>query len=68
MQLFRGERQLLDRYLAPDMRVLDLGSGSGRVTKHIAAAGARVWACDLNATGAATEIEHPHVRGQIAVE
>jgi len=50
MQLFRGERQLLDRYLAPDMRVLDLGSGSGRVTKHIAAAGARVWACDLNAT------------------
>src|SRR4030095_13396052 len=49
-RLFGSERRILEEYWSPEMRVLDLGCGSGRVTKHMVSIGARVWACDLNAS------------------
>ncbi len=48
--LFRGERQLFDHLLQPGMRVLDLGCGSGRVSKYPLQRGARVLGCDLSRT------------------
>lgn len=46
--LFRGERQLVDNLLRPGMRVLDLGCGSGRVSKYLLHRSARVLGCDLS--------------------
>jgi SAM-dependent methyltransferase len=46
--LFRAEELLLSRVLRPNFRVLDLGCGNGRVTRHLGGEGRRVTAVDLN--------------------
>jgi len=48
--LFRGERQLVESLVQPGMRVLDLGCGSGRISKYLLQRGARVLGCDLSLT------------------
>ncbi|HCO03007.1 MAG TPA: hypothetical protein DIT48_06545 [Actinobacteria bacterium] len=45
--LFKGEERIFQRFLRPGMGVLDLGCGSGRVTRPLAARGVRVIGADL---------------------
>jgi len=44
---FKGEERIFQRFLRPGMGVLDLGCGSGRVTRPLAARGVRVIGADL---------------------
>jgi ribosomal protein L11 methyltransferase len=62
--------QLLERYILPDMNVLDLGSGSGILSIAMAKLGAQVCALDndrlaVQATQAA--VQHNHVAQQVTV-
>lgn len=46
-RLSLGERRLIDRFLRPGMRVLDLGCGDGRVTRPLAEGGVDVVGLDI---------------------